>query len=408
MNVLITGAQFGNKGAQSMLFTVVNEVRDRYPNTEFYYLPLDYYKEDCFQNLEYYRFHFVIDDKAGQDFPAKFGALQVAFRAVNTKKILRNAQQHGEVLALSKLWDKLDLLVDVSGYSLTSKFSISSINRVLRMIETAKAHGVKTILMPQSYGPFDFSEDDRVRIGDGLRQVDLLFAREEDGVEQLEKYCGLKDKAVLSPDIVLQAQEIKWENVFTKEPELHYPVLKTSNNVGIVPNGETVRNGKHDVVLSAYRTILTELRVAGKEVYIFRHSNDLPLCREIYEMVKVDPHCHLIEEEIDCLSYGPFVRQFDFIVASRFHSIVHAYREHVPALVLGWAIKYQALTALLGQEQYVFDVTADQMDSALLAERLNRLISRSSEESKAIRSHLEPIQRNSCFDTCRSVFDSIS
>ena len=58
MNVLITGAQFGNKGAQSMLFTVVNEVRDRYPNAEFYYLPLDYYKEDCFQNLENYRFHF--------------------------------------------------------------------------------------------------------------------------------------------------------------------------------------------------------------------------------------------------------------------------------------------------------------------------------------------------------------
>ena len=404
MNVLITGAQFGNKGAQSMLFTVVNEVRDRYPNAEFYYLPLDYYKEDCFQNLEDYRFHFVIDDKAGQDFPAKLGALQVAFRAVNTKKILRNAQQHGEVLALSKLWDKLDVLIDVSGYSLTSKFGISSINRVLRMIETAKAHGVKTILMPQSYGPFDFSDDINKRIGSGLRDVDLLFAREEDGVEQLEKYCGVKDKAVLSPDIVLQAQEIKWENVFTKEPELRYPRLTTTGNVGIVPNGETVRNGKHDVVLSAYRTILTELRAAGKEVYIFRHSNDLPLCREIYELVKDDVHCHLIEDEIDCLSYGPFVRQFDFIVASRFHSIVHAYREHVPALVLGWAIKYQALTALLGQEQYVFDITANQdSDNLEISHQLRKLMESHAEESKRIESELLNIQKENCFDRCRTV-----
>ena len=408
MNVLITGAQFGNKGAQSMLFTVVNEVRDRYPNAEFYYLPLDYYKENCFQNIENYRFHFVIDDKAGLDFPAKFGALQVAMRSASIRKILKNAQQHGDVLALSKLWDELDVLIDVSGYSLTSKFSISSINRVLRMIDTAKAHRVKTILMPQSYGPFDFPEDVCIRIGTGLQNVDLLFAREHDGVEQLAKYCGVNDKAILSPDIVLQAQEIKWENVFNKEPELCYPHLTTTGNVGIVPNGETVRNGKHDVVLSAYRTILTELRAAGKEVYIFRHSNDLQLCREIYELVKDDAHCHLIEDEIDCLSYGPFVRQFDFIVASRFHSIVHAYREHVPALVLGWAIKYQALTSLLGQEQYVFDVTADSMDLNLLSEQLNHLISNSMEESKIIRSHLKTIQTNSCFDMCRCVLDSIS
>ena len=408
MNILITGAQFGNKGAQSMLFTVVNEVRDRYPDAEFYYLPLDYFKEGCFQNVSDFRFHFVVDDKAGEDFPAKFGALQIALRSANIRKILRNAQQYGEVLALSRLWDRLDVLIDVSGYSLTSKFGISSINRVLRMLSTAKAHGVKTILLPQSYGPFDFPEDVCKRIGAALSDADLLFAREQDGIEQLRERCGVTDKAILSPDIVLQARDIKWENVFVREPKLQYPVLKTSGNVGIVPNGETVRNGKHDSVLNTYRMILKELRDAGKEVYIFRHSNDLPLCREIYALVRDDEHCHLIEDEIDCLSYGPFVRQFDFIVASRFHSIVHAYREGVPALVLGWAIKYQALTALLGQERYVFDITADQVDAALLAERLNRLISRSAEESEAIRSNLETTRSNSCFDLCRSVLDSIS
>lgn len=408
MNVLITGAQFGNKGAQSMLFTVVNEVRDRYPSADFFYLPLDYYKEECFQNLESFRFHFVIDDKAGQDFPTKFGAPQVAFRNANIRKILRNAQRHGEVLALSKLWDKLDVLIDVSGYSLTSKFGISSINRVLRMIQTAKAHGVKTILMPQSYGPFDFSEDVCMRIGSALKEVDLLFAREEDGVKQLREHCGVENKAILSPDIVLQAKEIDWKNVFTAEPKLQYPVLKTTGNVGIVPNGETVRNGKHDVVLSTYRMILIELRAAGKEVYIFRHSNDLPLCREIYDLVKDDAHCHLIEDEIDCLSYGPFVRQFDFIVASRFHSIVHAYREHVPALVLGWAIKYQALTALLGQEAYVFDITANQeSDSLDISRQLCKLMESHAEESKRIELELLKIQKDNCFDRCRTVLDQL-
>ena len=404
MNVLITGAQFGNKGAQSMLFTVINEVRNRYPDSDFYYLPLDYYEKDCFQNLGNYRFHFVIDDKAGQDFPAKFGGLQLAFRNVNIHRIIRNAKRYGEVLTLSKLWDKMDVLVDVSGYSLTSKFGISSINRVLRMIDSARAHGVKIILMPQSYGPFDFSEDICMRIGAGLREVDLLFAREEDGVEQLRRFCGVTDKAILSPDIVLQAKEIEWENVFTKEPELNYPVLKTSCNVGIVPNGETVRNGNHEVVLNTYKEILKKLRTTGKEVYIFRHSNDLSLCQEIYELVKDDEHCHLIEDEIDCLSYGSFVRQFDFIIASRFHSIVHAYREHVPALVLGWAIKYQALSALLGQEQYVFDIIANHDSQVFdILCQLEKLMETYDEESKRIKAKLLEIQKENCFDRCHTV-----
>ena len=87
MNVLITGAQFSNKGSQSMLFTVVNEIRNRYPDAEIYYLPLDYYKKDCFLNMSDYRFCFVIDDAAGRDFPAKFGPLNLAMRWGNIQRI---------------------------------------------------------------------------------------------------------------------------------------------------------------------------------------------------------------------------------------------------------------------------------------------------------------------------------
>ena len=35
--VLITGANFINKGAQSMLFTVTKEIKNRYPDSEVYF-----------------------------------------------------------------------------------------------------------------------------------------------------------------------------------------------------------------------------------------------------------------------------------------------------------------------------------------------------------------------------------
>lgn len=408
MNVLITGAQFGNKGAQSMLFTVINEVRNRYPDAEFYYLPIDYYKESCFDHISDYRFRFVIDDKAGRDFPARFGPVNHIVRWINIRRILHRAKKRGQVLTLSRIWDRMDVMIDISGYSLTSRFGISSINRVLRMIGTSKAHGMKTILLPQSYGPFDFSGDIRRKIGRALSDVDLLFAREEDGIRQLEQCCGVTS-AILSPDIVLQAQEISLKNIYVRKPRLRYPALKTEHNVGIIPNGETLRNGNHDQVISIYRMILKKLREDGKEVYIFRHSNDLPLCREIYGLVKDDQHCHLIEDEIDCISYGLFIRQFDFIVASRFHSVVHAYREGIPAIILGWAVKYQDLASLLGQEPYVFDLTGrEQQDPDLLNQHLDRMLSSYKEESGVILHKLRTVRQNSCFDQCAGIFDSIS
>ena len=390
-----------------MLFTVVNEVRNRYPDAVFYYLPLDYYRENCFDNMRDYRFYFVIDDRAGEDFPAKAGVLNHAVRRARILGIFYRANKRGKVYRLSRLWNKLDVLIDISGYALTSRFGISSINRVLRMLNTAKAHGLKTIMLPQSYGPFDFPENVCRDIGAALSGVDLLFSREEEGIRELRERCGVTN-AVLSPDIVIQSREIDLENIFSRKPHLDYPTLHTMGNVGIIPNTETVRNGKEAFVLDIYLEIIKTIRKGGKEVYIFRHSDDQILCEKIYNMVKDDEHCHLIIEEINSISFGPFLRQFDFVIASRFHSVVHAYREGVPALVLGWAVKYQNLTALMGQEAYAFDLSSGNRDNKrMICKAVNTLTDRARDESDTIRMKREELLKSSCFDMCRDILDSL-
>ena len=409
MNVLITGAQFANRGAQSMLFTVVNEVRSRYEDAEFFYLPLDYFKEECFAHCEDYRFNFVYDDLALYDYPIKYGFAGKIKRRADSKKISGRISKYN-VLHLSNIWDMIDVLVDVSGYSLTSKFGISSINRMLRHIRKAQSLGVPVIIMPQSYGPLNFGDKTETvckEIGETFSKIDLLFAREQEGKEVLENECSVTN-AILSPDIVLQAKKIEWENVFAEKPELNVRRLGTSGNVGVIPNGETVKNGNKEFVLSCYKKLIEQLRGRGREVYIFRHSDDLSLCRDIYALVESDEHCHLIEDEMDCLAYGEFVKQFDFIIASRFHSVVHAYREGIPSLVLGWAIKYQELTKLLGQEKYAFDITkANEEDMAAMLEKLDCLTENHAAEAKLINEKLSAVREKSCFDLCWEVMDKI-
>lgn len=409
MNVLITGAQFSNRGAQSMLFTVVNEVRNRYADVEFYYIPLDYYKDECFAHCDDYRINFVYDDLAMYDYPTKYGFIGKLKRRTDSKTMESRISKYG-VPFLSSIWDEIDVMIDVSGYSLTSKFGISSVNRMLRHIKKAKSMDIPVILLPQSYGPLDFGENtDAVckKIGEAFSKVDLLFAREPEGKEVLETECGITN-AVLSPDIVLQADEIKCENIFAGEYEIPVRNLETEGNVGIVPNGETVKNGNKGFVLNCYKRFIEELRGKGKEIYIFRHSDDLGLCRDIYGLVKEDEHCHLIEDEMDCLAYSEFVKQFDFVIASRFHSVVHAYREGVPAFVLGWAIKYQELTKLLGQGKYAFDITrASEEDVAAIMEKLDYLCENYAAEAKLISEKLTVVRRENCFEKCWKVMDNI-
>ncbi|MCI9142704.1 MAG: hypothetical protein HFH87_08790, partial [Lachnospiraceae bacterium] len=54
---LITGAQFGNKGAQSMLFVAVSELRRKYPDCDIYYLPIDTMENYPDSIVRRYRFH---------------------------------------------------------------------------------------------------------------------------------------------------------------------------------------------------------------------------------------------------------------------------------------------------------------------------------------------------------------
>ena len=55
--ILITGANFNNKGAQSMLFITVDELRKRIPDCEIYFATSE--TRDEFNNLNFYIVHYA-------------------------------------------------------------------------------------------------------------------------------------------------------------------------------------------------------------------------------------------------------------------------------------------------------------------------------------------------------------
>lgn len=400
MKVLITGAQFKNKGAQSLLFSMVDQLRKKDPDIDIYYLPLDDYRK---YNKDDFRFNIIYGGMEAHYYENKpYMRPYLLLKAFARKLIKKGSVGAGDVRALHRVLPEIDAIIDVSGYQLTSKFPNEMNRKFLYYIEEAKRYSKKVVLMPQSFGPFDYKEqkDEMMAlIRKNLNEADLVFARESEGYDILKDQFSVS-KLRLSPDLVLQTGEIDYSTIYTTIPAFDYPKLETTGNVAVIPNSETFRHGSEQTILGIYKNVIEHLLAKDKEIYIFRHSNDLSACEKIYRMFEGSQKVHLIKEEFECAEYSEFVKQFDYIITSRYHAIVHAYKESVPAVIFGWAIKYQELAKLFGQSGYVFDITSGDADLNAISASLDEMELRHRDESARLTETLESLKEHSCFDLC--------
>ena len=390
---LVSGADFNNKGGQSMLYITVNELRQRFPGCEIYFptnkkidgnykmTPVFY----CLDSLKYMH-----------------GGLDRVYACTKgiAKKCLRKSGNLKQIRMLEPVFSDLDALIDISGFNLSSDWNEDINYKFLEYIRQAKKYNIPVFLMPQSFGPFDYkkNQDKMDRdIRELLGYCKAIFAREKDGYDLLVNQYGLTN-VTISTDLVLQNNGPDLNNLFIQPPEVTVPILSTTGNIAVIPNIKSIEHGDREKMLELYRVLISRIRSVGKTVYIFQHSrNDLQVCRWVKELFQNDPGVVLLNEELDCLQYSKFVRQFDFIIASRYHAIVHALKEGVPSVALGWAAKYIELLNKFGMEQFVFNVTGD-YDTDRICNAVDILCKNHQQWSEKIVKTMEDIKKVNCFD----------
>lgn len=361
---LITGAQFMNKGAQSMLFTAVSEIRDRFDDAVIWFCP-NYAYEEHRKISDQYKMLFLLD-----------------------------GMERGSTLY--EIMPRLCAVIDVSGYALTSNDSVNKTDRILNFLRLADDFKTPIFLMPQSVGPFDYDERRSLIIGKVLSYADTIFVRERSGYEHLINTYGLSN-VKYSRDLVLQNTDINPDHIYANKKRRKEFHLATDNNVALIPNVQNYRNGNPQDVLKLYRDIVSELLLLGKNVYIISHSDDESICDDIYASYRNDMGVYLFEGEFDCLEFGQLLENFQYIIGSRYHAIVHAYKKHIPCIAIGWAEKYQELLESFGQEKYLFDVRCkiDTEEVLTMLRTMDRLYMT---EAAKIAEILPKIQMESCFD----------
>ncbi len=377
-----------NKGAQAMTLIAVNELCKRYPQHRVYlYSPVDLTNKELDRSV--FKFEFT------GWYPLKFARCQKnpLLRAFS---LLRN---RNELLEAEEIYRNTDAIIDISGFALGSDWDAKICSDFLDVIEFAEGFGIPVYLMPQSFGPFDFGEvhgdvDERCRRL--LPGVKKILAREREGYEALVSKYGLTN-VTLAPDLVLNNKGIELENVYKKPPVPELPEIE-KGSIALIPNGRNLSVGNGEQVISLYCEAISHALEKGRRVYLLHHSTgDADICALLKERFSSDGRVVLLEREFSCIEFNELVKSFDYLIASRFHSIVHAFKNGIPCITLGWATKYKELLALFSQEKYLFDVR-NFPDGKKLCEAMDIMDLNRDREAQRILSGLSEVQKDNVFD----------
>ncbi len=399
-NFLITGVNLKNKGSQSMFFITIDEIQKREKNAKIYYTGDDKLKLTV-SNINYFYYSEIAKKIAiTNNYFFKSYLIIKTFIKDLIKYLIGRRKNLWKFLYVDKNIKTIDYIINISGFNLGDKWSTKIQESYIDNIKLAKKYNIPTYLMPQSFGPFNNYQNRKKLLNEinvYLKYPNIIFAREKDGYQQLKELFKLSN-VKLSNDLVLQNQKINIENIFENYAEKYLPKVK-SNSVAIVPNKQCFNYGNENSIIEIYKTIIDELIEKNFNVYLFRHSEeDLIICQKLKSLYLNNSKVILLENNFSCIEYDKFVKNFKFIICSRYHGLVHSYKNYIPCIVLGWAIKYYELVCNLNQEKYMFDITDNSINISDIIKSINDMIDNLEINKSIIKEKVLNIQKCNCFD----------
>lgn len=362
---LIVGSGFDNKGSQAMAFVSISEIRKRFGDCIIWFLPI------CWDEIY----------------------LQEPYRMIT----LEDGDCSNSIVR--EIMPRIAAVIDISGYVYTSEKGMAATQRNLEYLKMAYENKTPYYIMPQSFGPLDFPESILEEMQRMLSYAKIIYAREMSGKKILEDKLNLKN-VKLSNDLVMQNKHVNYDDCFY----LSNNMIDKDNITGValVPNFNLLLYIPENELLAFYKEVIEYLLSKKKHINLIPHSSDEQLCKDIYNSLDIKTEVTLFDNSKDCFDFSFLIHNVDYIIASRYHSIVHAYKQGIPCIAIGWADKYQELMELFGQGRFMMDARVH-IDVDMMKRYIDDMeISRDAEATIIIQK-LNDIQKENCFDVLQEV-----
>ena len=233
-------------------------------------------------------------------------------------------------------------LVDASGFALGDQWGASPARRSARLYAQSAREGKPIVLLPQAFGPFEqapVAEAAR----DALSHADLVYARDEESMVHLR---GLKLTGPLlriAPDFTnLVRPPIERRR---RDTVVIIPNARMTDMTGAVDNSLYFEFLK--ACVAASRDAGYEVLIMGHEQADRRYGTRLAAAFDsgVVNYIMTDP-----------VMTKALIGGCSLVISSRYHGIVNALSQEVPAVGTSWSHKYAQLFADYGCEDGLWPV----------------------------------------------------
>ncbi|SMC73010.1 colanic acid/amylovoran biosynthesis protein [Desulfocicer vacuolatum DSM 3385] len=316
MLIEIRGVSFKNKGSELMLRSIVTKLREKIPNINLLMVnPLT--DSICSKRVDL-GFHRKL---CFQIYGSQWG-----FGGALIPKALR--QKYHMVLD-----SEVDVVLDASGFAYSDQWGTRATIAASKVIRKWKEQKTKVILMPQAFGPFTGK-----KIQSAFKIIvensDLIFARDQHSYKHVTQLVGKREHIRIAPDFT---------NLINGD--LSHDFDMDSNRFCIIPNYRMIDktiNEERDLYIPFLINCVKYLYEKGANPFILIHEGDKDLWigKEIEK--RIGQKINIIHES-NALKIKGIIGVSEGVIGSRFHGLVSALSQGIPALAAGWSHKYEML-----------------------------------------------------------------
>ena len=323
MKIEIHGGQFRNKGAQKMLRTIVDKLRNIDPNIEIYCDPVCGTKEQL-NSVGVNAFSFSRGWMGGRLFVLKM-FIQILLGRVK----------------IGTQFTNMDIMIDISGFSYSDQWGYKPTKHAALLASYYKKRNKKVFLMPQAFGPFE-SDEIRMEIQKLIHYSDRAWVRDKMSHEYLIKAVGENTKIRRAPDITQN---------FKVTSNAKHKVYKQKARLALIPNVR-MRAATSFQNITEYVGILEQAASSPKieEAVVIIHDDT----GEDYDLVRTSTKLKQLTviNLSDAEELKKKISEFDLVISSRYHGLIAALSQNIPVISLGWSHKYVELMNEYGLGRY--------------------------------------------------------
>jgi len=363
---VLSGIGTRNKGAELMLYAILQELERRFPQAKVY-LPNNEYTVD--KPISYLETSLDIRRKKNYHIKKILQSFYIInfFNSFHRFFLHRGHSRIADFFMIKSQWfddryvvKNVDYFIDASGYHFSDQFNLSErIIQEWQSLEEYSKRGCKIIFLPQAFG--SIRKESTIRaFNPVLKFADLIFAREKQSYSYLQE-CGCNMKKVhIATDFTALV-----DGVFPQQ----YRNLKGC--VCIIPNIQMVNN--KIFTLNEYVKVLLffieVVRECGRNVYLLNHegcddAKIIGICRETLGS-SIE-----IVDGLNALETKGLIASSYLCISSRYHGVASALSSGVPCLATSWSHKYSFLFADYGIQDGILPITNLEMCRQIISQNL--------------------------------------